>query len=251
MSEEKIIMDEYMTKSRKELQIWQMKMRKKPSLVDSITKGTQKKFNGFIPEKIHNVVTAAIKNMVKAVLVGSKFSTNPELKDELFKKREDLVREKIKFYKKAATVSGASTGAGGIVLGLADFPILLSLKMKFLFETASLYGFDVRDYRERLYILYIFQLAFSSQEKRVQVYKKVLDWDNYARKLPLDINAFDWRSFQQEYRDYMDIAKMLQMLPFIGAAFGAYANYKLMEQLGDTAMNAYRLRLFNRNKNIE
>lgn len=240
-------MDKYKAKAYKELQIWQKKMRKKPSFVDSITKATQKKFNSFIPEKIHNVVTATIKNMVRGVLVGSKLSTNPELKDELFEKREDLVREKIKFYKNAAMVSGAGTGAGGIVLGLADFPILLSLKMKFLFQIASLYGFNVRDYRERLYILYIFQLAFSSQEKRVQVYKKVIDWDNYAKKLPLDINTFDWRSFQQEYRDYMDIAKMLQMVPVIGAVVGAYANYKLVEQLGETAMNAYRLRLFNRN----
>jgi hypothetical protein len=40
--------------------------------------------------------------------------------------------EKLNFYKKAAAASGAGTGAGGILLGLADFPLLLSLKMKFL-----------------------------------------------------------------------------------------------------------------------
>lgn len=236
-------MDDYIKKCKKELKVWKRKMRKKPSLINNITTGTQKKFNNLIPEKVHRVVTEAIKNMVKAVFVGSKFITSPELKDVSFEKRESLVREKLKFYKKAATVCGAGTGAGGIVLGMADFPILLSLKMKFLFDTASLYGFDVRDYRERLYILYIFQLAFSSQEKSVEVYNKILDWDNYSKGLPLDINAFDWKSFQQEYRDYMDIAKMLQMIPVIGAAFGAYANYRLLEKLGETAMNAYRLRL--------
>ena len=44
--------------------------------------------------------------------------------------------------------------------------------------------------------------------------------------------------------DYIDLAKMAQLLPFVGAAVGAVANYKLIEQLGDTAMNCYRLRYF-------
>ena len=37
---------------------------------------------------------------------------------------------------------------------------------------------------------------------------------------------------------------MAQLVPVIGAAVGAVANYKLIEQLGDTAMNCYRLRHF-------
>jgi len=56
-------------------------------------------------------------------------------------------------------------------LGLADFPILLGIKVKMLFEIAALYGYDVKDYKERLYLLYIFQLAFSSQQRRNEVYK--------------------------------------------------------------------------------
>lgn len=61
----------------------------------------------------------------------------------------------------------------------------------------------------------------------------------------MDKDNFDWKTFQQEYRDYIDIAKMLQMVPEIGAVVGAYANYKLMDKLGNTAMNAYRLRLLD------
>ena len=33
--------------------------------------------------------------------------------------------------------------------------------MKLLYDIAAIYGFDVRDYKERLYILHIIQLAFS------------------------------------------------------------------------------------------
>ena len=34
------------------------------------------------------------------------------------------------------------------------------------------------------------------------------------------------------------------MVPFIGAAVGAVANYKLIEKLGKTAMMSYRMRYF-------
>ena len=228
-----------------EMKQWQVKMSKKPFFLSGIPKAMQNKMNSLIPEKAHNIITGAIKNMLKAVLYGSEVTTSmPMLKGSL-EIREKKVQEKIDFYKNAATLSGAGTGAGGFFLGLADFPILLSLKIKFLFEVANLYGFDMKDYKERLYVLYVFQLAFSSQERRNEIFNEVLNWEEYAKTLPNDINAFDWRKFQQEYRDYIDLAKMLQLVPGIGAAVGAYANYKLMNQLGETAMNAYRLRVYN------
>ncbi len=61
--------------------------------------------------------------------------------------------------------------------------------------------------------------------------------------LPQDINDFDWRSFQQEYRDHIDLAKMAQLIPGIGAVVGLIVNYRMLRRLGDTAMNAYRMRL--------
>jgi hypothetical protein len=115
--------------------------------------------------------------------------------------------------------------------------------MKMLFEIASLYGFPVGDYRERVYMLYVFQLAFSSQERRQIVYQHVANWEEHSRQLPDDINQFDWLTFQQEYRDYIDLAKMAQLIPGIGAAVGVVVNYRLVSQLGRTAMNAYRMRL--------
>ncbi|MCW3088250.1 MAG: EcsC family protein, partial [Sediminibacterium sp.] len=119
----------------------------------------------------------------------------------------------------------------------------IGIKLKLLYDIAALYGFDTGNYRERLYILYIFQLAFSSQEERRKVYIKMAAWQEHVETLPEDINAFDWRTFQQEYRDYIDLAKMAQLVPVIGAPVGAVVNYRLLKKLGLTAMNAYRLRL--------
>jgi hypothetical protein len=55
---------------------------------------------------------------------------------------------------------------------------------------------------------------------------------------------FDWRKFQQEYRNYIDLVKMAQLVPLIGAPVGIIANYQLIKKLGVTAMNAHRIRLF-------
>ncbi len=242
-------METYEEKILYELILWQQKMIKKPSITGRLTKGLQRKVNDIIPEKVHNVITTTIKKMVEAVLKGSEFIAKiPISHNEPLEVREKLVLEKANFYKKAALTSGAGTGAGGLLLGLADFPLLLSLKIKFLFDAASLYGFDVRDFKERLYILHLFELAFSSQQKRVEVYNHVLDWDKKIKELPPDMEKVDWRSFQQEYRDYIDLAKMMQLMPGIGAFAGAYANYRLMGELTETAMNGYRLRLLKRNK---
>lgn len=227
-----------------ELESWKKEMRKKPSILDKTSKGIQNKFNEVLPEKYHEIMTISIKNMIKGVLVGSEFIAKPPVKSMPLELRERLALEKIDFYKKTAMVEGAGTGAGGFLLGLADFPLLLSIKIKFLYEMAAIYGFDVKDYKERLYILYIFQLAFSSQSKTNKVFLEMEQWKKIESLLPKDINEFNWRDFQQEYRDYIDLAKLLQLVPFIGAFVGAYANSKLLDKLGRTAMNAYRMRFF-------
>ena len=112
-----------------------------------------------------------------------------------------------------------------------------------LFEIASYYGFNVKDYRERIYILYIFQITFSKQKQRNAVFQTMANWDDEAKSLPPSINEFDWRTFQIEYRDYLDILKLMQLIPGFGALVGAYVNHKYTKRLGHYAMNAYRLRL--------
>lgn len=236
-------MNRYHIKASVELHDWKKKMRKKPSLINKASKGVQNKINGMLPQKYHEIITSAIKNMVKVVLTGSEYMSKKVDVIMPFEERERLVRQKIDFYKRTAMLEGAGTGIGGILLGLADFPLLLSIKIKFLYDVASIYGFDVRDYKERLYILKVFQLAFSSQASVNKVFNEMENWEEYSKILPSSLELFNWREFQQEYRDYIDIAKLLQLVPGIGAVVGAYANSKLMDKLGVTAMNAYRMRI--------
>ncbi|MEO5781949.1 MAG: EcsC family protein [Ginsengibacter sp.] len=233
----------YKEKIFKELKKWQKQMLAKPSLLNSLAKKMQTKINTWIPEKIHKAITATIRQMVKAVLFGATYTTKNPVKEGDIEMMEVRVTERIKFYRNTAALEGGITGAGGILLGLVDFPLLIVIKIKLLFEIAALYGYRTDDYKERLYILHIFQLAFCSHEERRNVYLKMTDWDEKSKHLPDDINQFDWRTFQQEYRDYIDIAKMAQLVPVIGAPVGVVVNYRLIKKLGITAMNAYRMRL--------
>jgi uncharacterized protein (DUF697 family) len=182
--------------------------------------------------------------MVKAVLLGSKYTTSTIPSQDLtLLHREALVKAKIDSYSKTGAAEGGVTGAGGFLMSMADFPILIGIKIKMLFEIANLYGYDVKDYRERLYILHIFQLTFSSKLGAQNVFLQMENWNKKLIILPENADNFDWQTFQQEYRDYIDLAKMAQLLPVVGAAVGAIANYQLIKKLGKTAMMAYRMRI--------
>ena len=228
---------------RIELEFWKREMRQEPSIMNRLTDKIQHKINSYIPDKVHQVITTTIKTMVKGVLYGSTYTTSTFPANEMtFLHREALVREKISNYAKTGAAESGITGAGGFLLSMADFPILISIKIKLLFEIATLYGYDIKDFKERLYILYIFELAFSSTKSASKVFVHLQDWDNKQEILPDNPDNFDWKTFQQEYRDYIDIAKLAQLLPFVGAAVGAVANYQLLKKLGKTAMMAYRMR---------
>ncbi|SHM34501.1 EcsC protein family protein [Cyclobacterium lianum] len=228
----------------RDMQSWLQKSKQKPSLINRMTTGTQRSINNLIPEKIHKAITFAIEKMVKGVLTGNEYiAPSPYLADRL-SLREYKARKSIRIYSRTASVEGAVTGAGGILMGFVDLPAFLAIKMKMLFEIAAAYGHDTRDFKERVFLLHIFKLTFSSQKTRNEIIVNLENWNAYAGSLPDDLDDFDWRNFQLEYRDYMDLAKLAQLIPLIGAGVGAVANYKLSQQLGRMAIQAYRLRYF-------
>lgn len=224
----------------KEAKRWEKSLSKRSSLLQRSSKQLQKKINKKIPERVHHVVTESIRKMIELALTSSDYIDTVEISPEAsFREREEMVHKRLKKYKRTAAIEGAGTGAGGLWLGMADFPLLLSLKMKFLFDVGQIYGFEVRDYRERMYILHVFMLAFSSDANQKEVARILANWEEEKEKW----QEVDWKTLQLEYRDTIDFAKMLQLLPGVGAIVGAVANTRLLEQLGETAMNCYRLRL--------
>lgn len=228
-----------------ELEDWKYAMQRKPRMTQTAIRNVQIRINKLIPEKVHRVITKTIKELTRAVLFGANFTTRVPTDLITFEQKEKKALEQINFYCSSASAEGAITGFGGFISGLADFPLWLSLKMKMLFSIAATYGFDTNDYKERLFILHVFQLTFSSQQRRNEIFEIITDWDRRKSGLPDDLNEFDWRTFQLEYRDHIDLAKLLQLIPGIGAVVGAVVNHRLTHRLGKMAMNAYRTRTIN------
>lgn len=238
-------MTDYEKMAGEELDEWIRDIQAPSSFIGSIARKAQGRINKLIPEKVHVVITAAIREMTRGVIFGAGFITgSPEPKESL-ELTETKVIASIANYSKAAAAEGGITGAGGFLLGLVDFPLWLTLKLKMLFEIARLYGYDTNEFRERIYLLHIFQLAFSSQQHKNKVFAILEDWPNQSLKFE-SATDFDWRSFQQEYRDSIDLAKLFQLIPGIGAAVGVLVNHRLTKKLGKTAMNAYRIRMRKR-----
>jgi len=232
----------YEARALAEALAWRDRQLKRPGLWDKTTRATQDRINRVIPERVHEIVTGAVQQMTRGLLAGSEWTTARPLTEGALQEREARVRTRVELYRTTASVEGGVAGAGGFLMAAADFPALMAIKVKMLFEIAALYGYSGRDLKERVIVLRIFQLAFSSARHRPEALA-ALEAAMRAPNDPDALKAFNWRKFQLEYRDYIDVAKLAQLLPLVGAPIGAVVNWRLTQRLADTAMNAYRLRL--------
>ncbi|MYL30607.1 EcsC family protein [Halobacillus halophilus] len=228
----------YEQKVKKEAVRWSRSLDKRSALLQRTSKPFQQRINNRIPGRIHKLMTESVRSMIEAALTTSEYVRPVAVEDWTWEERERKVKELLKQYKRTAALEGAGTGAGGIWLGLADFPLLLSIQMKFLFDAAQVCGMNIHSYENRVYLMHVFMLAYSSDEVRKQTKEKVMNW----KDVPIEEKIVDWKTLQREYRDTLDIVKLLQIVPGIGAVVGFVANGRLLEQLGETALQSFRLR---------
>lgn len=226
-----------------EAEAWRERQLRRPGLWDMTTRATQDRINKIIPERVHQIVTSGVELTTRGIMAGAEWTTAKPLLHGDLRTREDLIRTRIDLYRTTASAEGGVAGAGGFLLAAADFPALLAIKVKLLAEIGALYGHSGKSLPERLYLLRIFQLAFSSARHRPEALS-ALESAGRGLHQPERIQDFDWRKFQLEYRDYIDLAKLAQLIPVIGAPVGAVVNWRLTTRLAMTAMNAYRLRWF-------
>jgi len=232
---------------KKELADWETQMTTPPGIISRTSKSVQTKMQNLVPQKAQDVITLAIKTMIETVLSGSSVLTKEKRAiDPVLSESDFLVEKAFGMYHKMAVAQGVGLGLGGFLINLADLPALMTIKVKFLFDCCKLYGFDVDQKTERLFILHVFQLAYCSGQRQMEVFPIIRDWDEHAEQIEVN-----WEKLQIEYRDYMDVAKLLQLLPVVGAVAGGAANHSLVTKLKTTAMNCYRLRILKSGENSD
>lgn len=229
------------TAVRAEVASWRARILKPPGLWDKATRGTQDRINKVIPERVHQIVTAGVEAMTKGILFGSDLLKVRPAPHASLAAAELKARAVIKVYRNTAGVEGGVAGAGGFVLAAADFPALMAIKVRMLGDIVAAYGWGGGSLRERLFVLHIFHLAFASARRRPEALADLERWIAGVDQ-PDVIADYDWRTFQIEYRDHIDLAKMAQLIPVIGAPIGAVVNWRLVDRLGETAVMACRMR---------
>lgn len=245
-------MEQYEDRIRLSLESWQSDMNwQRTGLFHKWSLHWQRKIDGLIPQKVHDTMSQGMRIGVSSLLSGMSLIPvdNQKLKhaSNTLADADRQLAPLLDTYKKWAAAEGAGTGAGGLILAAVDFPALISIKLKFLQEVALLYGFDIRDKTERVFLLKVFQLAFSSPENRKHNFKRVKHWETQSFTTRQTVaESISWRDFYMDYKQYIEFRKLLQILPGIGAVVGAWANHSLMEDLGTTAKRAYQLRYLQR-----
>jgi hypothetical protein len=105
-----VTMTFYEKKANTERLRWEKRMMRRPGMLDRTAKKIQNKINSVIPEKIHAGITRTIKEMVRAVLFGAKYTTRKRIIDTTLEVREAIALERIDFYKKTAATEGRPHG---------------------------------------------------------------------------------------------------------------------------------------------
>lgn len=229
------------TTVRAEVAAWRARVLEAPGLWDRTTRGAQDRINRMIPERVHAVITAGVEAMTRGILSGSELLKAQPMIDGGLAARELKARSAITAHRNTASVEGGVAGAGGFVLAAVDFPALMAIKVRMLGEIVAAYGWGGGSVRERLFVLHIFHLAFASARRRPEALAELERWIAGIEQ-PEAIADYDWRRFQIEYRDFIDLAKMAQLIPVVGAPIGAAVNWRLVERLGETAIMACRMR---------
>lgn len=225
---------EYEERVLHEVLQWKLKLRKRASLVKRTSKSLQAKLQSYLPKKADKMLAAAFKQLASGILaapVYKKGGSSLQL-EEMDRK----ARNAIALYQKTAAAEGAGTGAGGLLLGTLDLPFFFGLQAKLLSEVAAAYGFPAKD---KDFLVHLFWLSYASEKDADLLIRRIENWREDKRPLSKD----EWKSFQQDYLDSIELAKLLQVIPGLGAVTGGTANYQLAGRLGTDAMNACRARI--------
>ncbi len=238
------ITTKYEDAARTEMKYWSLRMQKLPSVTERITQNVQRSIHQVLPERVHQIIAETMDEVAQKVLLGNSFIISNPQHFEDFKACEHKVLEQTMAYTSTGSMDAHDSKLNNIYTNAVDFPELLKIKVQLLFDVAALYGFDLNDYRERLFVLYIFQMAFSTKGMRSNAFDMLISFEKKKSQLPEQLENFDLSDFQKIFKENIDPTKMAQMTPYLGPAIGLVTNWRLVKKLSNTAIQAYRLRYF-------
>ncbi|QQK77314.1 EcsC family protein [Salicibibacter cibarius] len=149
---------------------------------------------------------------------------------------------------------GGITGFGGPFLLAADLPLLMAINLRTVQLSALSFGYDMRHPAEMMIALKVFEVGTSPSSTQFQGWKELeAEEENIVGAFPGFYNGNEqiineeWlhqplRQIGKLAMIFMLRKKLIQGVPLVGIAYGAYSNYRLAKQVSDISGVYYEKR---------
>lgn len=223
-----------------------------------------------VPDRLQTAMHDALGGMVELVqkaadqaagpgqvLEGTRFQDLDQLRAEAsIDEVLELVRAATQPAILKATLQGAGLGIGGVMLAVADVPILLFSHLQLLIRVGMSAGFDLRAPAERPFLLGLLKLGYCLADGEAR--REALDelgerMDLYLDEADREPDEVARAVFLRSLGAFTDkIGPLLlrrrfgSMMPVLGSLFGAGANYTLTRDVGEAGRHTLAKRFLVR-----
>lgn len=181
--------------------------------------------------------------------VGTDASQPQNLARLPLKRLDDAALRVLNAHRSLAVVQGGVTGAAGLPGLVADVPSLYFLVFRCVEEIACCYGFPADSEAERDHVLKVVDVGhfLESENKRrgmleLETYDEMMRRGAPVKDLERTVVAKGLQNLSRQLASRLVQRKLAQTVAVIGAFIGAGVNAALVNDIGLTAIHAYRRR---------
>lgn len=233
--------------------------------LDFLLKASPRKFQDGLTTAIHGVLTTvadgAEAGSSETVLIdnlcadlGMELEPWNRIFSADYKILDRIAQNKVKAAKRFATVQGGVTGVTGAPGLIADVPSLYFLLFRTVHQVAVCMGFPAHSPAEKRYLMQVVNVGhyLELRERRCalleleQLESEIAEKSSSAEDLQRTLLAKSVQLMAGKLASTLLQRKAAQSVAFVGGAVGAVINRQLTEDVGLTALHAYRRRFFKR-----
>ncbi len=229
--------------------------RTRPSTSSNVIKAASAPLQAMIPERVTEAMRSALSSLVDLVQRTNEWDIRPEqiLRESPFASIEEVQAKASVADLRAlceshstpailkATLQGAGLGLGGVMLAVADVPLLMLSHLKLLSRLAICCGIDLTHSDEHRFLLALLKLSYC-----------LGDWDGRVESIR-ELEDLITAEFRHQETESEDIARTVLFrsagafadkvgpillrkrfgaaMPLIGSLFGAGSNYLLTKDV--------------------
>jgi len=234
---------------------------------DQPSTGIMAKVEAKIPAKLVDTMDAAFykafqvlfengTGLLRLTIAEKKLKADRFLREYHLEKSPDA--EKVRAFHKSASLSGAvatvlATAEGCVMglfgMGLPDIPVLMSLLLRTVYQTALNYGYRYNSQQERYYILLVLAAALAKGSERMEFSRKADEFGltvDRGERISYNLDEQMQQTSKALARSML-VAKFIQGTSIIGVV-GGWSNFSASRRVATMANLKYQRRFLEKKK---